>query len=47
VQALEGEPEVFEEDRKGEKALNVFNERQPQELFAEIGQLNTQLTWLN
>jgi putative transposase len=46
AQALEGLPEVFEEDHKSEKALKAVHERQLQELYAEIGRLNTQLTWL-
>lgn len=46
AQALEGIPNVFEEEHKSEKALKAVHERQLQELYAEIGRLNTQLTWL-
>jgi transposase-like protein len=46
AQALEGIPKVFEEEHKSEKALKAMHERQLQELYAEIGRLNTQLTWL-
>jgi len=46
AQALEGIPKVFEEEHKSEKALKAVHERQLQELYAEIGRLNTQLTWL-
>jgi len=46
AQVLEGLPGVFEDERKGEKALKAAHERQLQELYAEIGRLSTQLTWL-
>jgi putative transposase len=46
AQALEGLPKVFEDDHKGEKTLKSVHERKLQELYAEIGRLNTQLTWL-
>ncbi|MDW7754983.1 MAG: transposase, partial [Brevefilum sp.] len=46
AQALEGIPKVFEEEHKSEKATKAMHERQLQELYAEIGRLNTQLTWL-
>ena len=46
AQALEGLPGVFDADRKSEKALKAAHERQLQELYAEIGRLSTQLTWL-
>jgi len=46
TQALEGLPKVFEENHKGEKVQKAIHERQLQELYAEIGRLNTQLTWL-
>ena len=45
-QALEGLPNLFEEDRKTEKALKAKHEQQLQELYAEIGRLTTQLNWL-
>jgi len=46
AQALEGIPKVFEQEHKSEKALKAKHERQLQDLYAEIGKLNTQLTWL-
>jgi len=46
AQALEGIPKVFEDEHKSEKALKAVHENQLQELYAEIGRLNTQLTWL-
>jgi len=46
TQALEGLSGVFEADQKNEKALKAAHERQLQELYAEIGRLSTQLTWL-
>jgi len=46
AQVMEGLPTVFEEDHKSEKTLKADHERQLQELYAEIGRLNTQLTWL-
>jgi len=46
AQALEGIPKVFEDEHKSEKALKAVHENQLQELYAEIGKLNTQLTWL-
>ena len=45
-QALEGLPNLFEEDLKTEKALQARHEQQLQELYAEIGRLTTQLNWL-
>ncbi len=46
AQALENLAGLFEEERKGEKALQAEHERQLKELYAEIGKLNTQLAWL-
>jgi transposase len=46
AQVLEGLPGLFDEDHKGEKNLKAAHERQVQELYAEIGRLSTQLTWL-
>jgi transposase-like protein len=46
TQAVENLPDLFEDDRKGEKALKVEHERQLKELYAEIGKLTTQLAWL-
>ena len=45
-QALEGLPNLFEDDRKTEKALRAAHERELNELYAEIGRLTTQLNWL-
>jgi len=46
AQAMEGLPSLFEDDRKTEKALRATHERELNELYAEIGRLTTQLTWL-
>jgi transposase len=46
AQAVENLPGLFEEDRKGEKALKAEHDRQLKELYADIGKLTTQLTWL-
>src|SRR5437762_5971667 len=46
VVALEGLPGLFEkQDSTG--ALKVAHEQQLSELYAEIGKLTTQVTWLN
>lgn len=46
AQALEGLPGLFEDSRKTEKDLKAAHEQQVEELFAQIGRLNTQLAWL-
>jgi putative transposase len=46
AQALEGLPNLFEDERKTEKALRAAHEEELQELYAEIGRLTTQLNWL-
>jgi len=46
AQALDGLPGLFENERKTEKALQAANERELNELYAEIGRLTTQLNWL-
>jgi putative transposase len=46
AQAVENLPGLFEDDRKGEKALKAEYDRQLKELYAEIGKLTTQLGWL-
>ena len=46
AQALEGLPVLFENHRKSEKELKAAYEQQIEELYAQIGRLNTQLTWL-
>ena len=45
-QALENFQQLFEDDRKGEKALAAVHENQVNELYSEIGKLSTQLNWL-
>jgi len=45
-QALENFSQLFEEDRKGEKAREAEHERQLNQLYAEIGRLSAQLSWL-
>src|SRR3989304_7131670 len=46
AQALDGLPQLFENDHKTEKAQAIAYERQVQELYAEIGKLTTQLARL-
>ena len=46
AQALEDLENLFEHERKGQKALKVENQRQLKELYAEIGKLSTQLACL-
>jgi putative transposase len=46
AQALEGLPNLFEDERKTEKALMAVHERELNELYAEIGRLTTRLNWL-
>ena len=46
MQVLEGLPKLFKDDHRSEKKLKTDHERKLQELYAEIGRLNTQLTWL-
>jgi putative transposase len=45
-QALEDFAQLFEDDRKGERERAVEHERQVNELYAEIGRLSAQLSWL-
>lgn len=45
-QAPENLPQLFAEHRQGEKALKAEHERQVSELYAEIGRLCAQLSWL-
>lgn len=45
-QALENFPQLFEEDRKSEKAREAEHERQLDQLYSEIGRLSAQLSWL-
>lgn len=45
-QALENFAQLFEEDRKSEKAREAEHERQLDQLYSEIGRLSAQLSWL-
>lgn len=45
-QALEGFAQLFEDDRKGEQVREAEHEKQLNELYAEIGRLSAQLSWL-
>ena len=45
-QALENFSQLFEEDRKNEKAREAEHERQLDQLYSEIGRLSAQLSWL-
>lgn len=42
IQALEDFAQLFEDDRKGERAREVEHEKQINELYAEIGRLSAQ-----
>ena len=46
AQALEGLPNLFSDEEKGQQALAVEHQRQLDELYGEIGRLTTQLAWL-
>ena len=46
AQALEELPKLFEGNHKTEKALQVAHEQEISELYAQIGRLTTQVTWL-
>ena len=45
-QALEDFVHLFEDEHKGERAEEVEHEKQVDELYAEIGRLSAQLSWL-
>jgi putative transposase len=45
-QALEGFAHLFEDDHKSERAKEAEHEKQMNELYAEIGRLSAQLSWL-
>jgi transposase len=45
-QALENFSQLFEEERQGEKAREVEHDKQLHDLYAEIGRLSAQLSWL-
>lgn len=46
TQVVDGLPGVFDENQKSQKALKSKHESKLKELYAEIGRLSTQLTWL-
>jgi len=45
-QALENFNQLFEEDRQGQRAREAEHEQQLNDLYAEIGRLSAQLSWL-
>ena len=45
-QALEDFVHLFEDEHKGERAKEVEHEKQVDELYAEIGRLSAELSWL-
>ena len=45
-EVLKGLPSLFNPDAEASRSLQEAHERQLQELFAEIGQLTTQVNWL-
>ena len=45
-QALEDFVHLFEDEHKEERAKEVVHEKQVEELYAEIGRLSAQLSWL-
>jgi transposase-like protein len=45
-QALENFSQLFEDERQGEKAREAEHDKQLQDLYAEIGRLSAQLSWL-
>src|SRR3970040_2445010 len=45
-QALEDFVQLFEEDRKGERIREAEHEKELKELYAEVGRLSAQLSWL-
>ncbi len=46
AQVLEKLPDIFDDEHKDEKAQKAEYERERKELYAEIGKLSTQLSWL-
>ena len=46
AQTIEKLSDIFEDERKDEKAQKAEHERELKELYAEIGKLSTQLNWL-
>jgi len=45
-QAAENFASLFEKDDRQERAKEAAHERQLKELYAEIGRLTTQISWL-
>ena len=45
-EALEDFVHLFEDEHKGERAKEAEHEKQVEELYAEIGRLSAQLSWL-
>jgi len=45
-QALANFSQLFEDERQGEKIQEAAHEKQLNELYAEIGRLSAQLSWL-
>jgi len=45
-QALENFSQLFEDERQGEKNREAEHDRQLHDLYAEIGRLSAQLSWL-
>ena len=45
-QAMENFSQLFEDERKNEKTRDAEHERQLNQLYAEIGRLSAQLSWL-
>jgi len=45
-QALENFSRLFEDEASGERAREAEHEKQVHELYAEIGRLSAQLSWL-
>ncbi|MCX6038160.1 MAG: hypothetical protein NTW99_09775 [Chloroflexi bacterium] len=43
---MENFSQLFEDERKGEKAKQAEHERQLNQLYAEIRRLSAQLSWL-
>jgi putative transposase len=46
AQVLEGLPSLLEKDRQAERTSRAAQERELNELYAQLGRLTTQLAWL-
>ena len=46
AQVLEGLPDLFDDEKKAIRDLETTRERELDGLYAQIGRLTTQLTWL-